>query len=187
MREIENQSQTRSSSDSHQHRSRSLARAVNGWAAACLGLLFTAHVLLGAALQLAPEMPSSLVWAVWAGVGVAIVHIVLSARTTYTMFKDTERPASSKKKAHQKLKWMTGVLLAAAVVVHQFTLNAASADSWGLLAMVFAAAMLSVHLCTGVKSLTRDMNIPSAARTPIKLFSIVCFCIACALLIASRL
>ncbi|MGN0077784.1 MAG: hypothetical protein ACI36V_03260 [Coriobacteriales bacterium] len=182
---------------------RSRVRAANAWLAAGLGLLFCVHLLLGALLVLWPGMPSSLAWVVWIGAAAAAVHVALSAATTYTMFTDKERPASARKRAHQKLKWLTGVLLLAAVGLHQLTLSGVigageAAAPYGLpssdfavllgaAAMIAAGALLAVHLCTGVKSLTRDLDLPGAARTPIKAASIACAALAAALVLYAAL
>lgn len=172
---------------------RSPVRVANGWLAAALSLLFCVHVVLGALLMLLPAMPSRLVWVVWIGAGAAAVHVALSAATTYTMFTDTVRPASPRKRSHQKLKWLTGVLLAAAVAAHQLSLGmlapvpAQAAAPLSCLAMACAAVLLSVHLCTGVKSLTRDIGLPAAARTPFKAVTIACTALAAALLALSCL
>lgn len=168
-------------------------RVANGWLAAALSLLFCVHVVLGALLMLWPGMPSRFVWVVWVGAAAAAVHVALSAATTYTMFTDTVRPASERKRSHQKLKWLTGALLAAAVVAHQLSLGllapvpAQAAAPLSCLAMVAAAVFLSIHLCTGVKSLTRDISLPPAARTPFKAVTITCTALAAALLVLSCL
>lgn len=196
---------------------RSRVRAANAWLAAALGLLFSVHLLLGAVLVLWPGMPSSLAWVLWVGAAGVAVHVALSAATTYTMFTDEERPASARKRAHQKLKWLTGVLLLAAVGLHQLTLSgvvgagetaapyslvegssvlagAAStlasgelAGLFGAAAMIAAGALLAVHLCTGAKSLTRDLDLPAAARTPIKAASIACAALAAVLVLYAAL
>ena len=168
-------------------------RVANGWLAAALSLLFCAHVVLGAVLMLWPGMPTRLVWVVWVGAAAAAVHVALSAATTYTMFTDTTRPASQRKRSHQKLKWLTGALLAAAVAAHQLSLNmlapvpASAAAPLSCLAMASAAIFLTIHLCTGVKSLTRDIGLSATARTSFKAVTIACTALAAALLALSCL
>ncbi|MGN0073427.1 MAG: hypothetical protein ACI36W_06520 [Coriobacteriales bacterium] len=179
--------------DERRKHPRSPLRVANAWVAVVISLLFCVHLLLGAVFMLWPEMPTHFVWVVWLGVGTAALHVLMSAATTYTMFTDAVRPASQRKKSHQKLKWLTGTLLAAAVAAHQLSLGvldpatAQDAEPVLCLLMACAAVCLCVHLCTGVKSLTRDIGLPAAARTPFKVVAIGCASASAALLLLSCL
>ncbi|MBQ6585406.1 MAG: hypothetical protein IJH83_01195, partial [Coriobacteriales bacterium] len=73
---------------------RSKLRTIGAWVALSITLLFLAHACLGTLRQFWPNMPSSLEWLVWVGVGLIGLHVIIAAGTTYTMWMDTERPPS---------------------------------------------------------------------------------------------
>ncbi|MDO5117535.1 MAG: hypothetical protein Q4D34_03520 [Eggerthellaceae bacterium] len=159
------------------------ARVVNAVAACFIMLLFLVHACLGTLKLYWPDMPSSLEFIVWFGVAVIVFHVIASIVTTYEMWTDTVRPPSDRKKRHQVLKWVTGVLLACSIVVHQLCvaqlLPPAAVDTLTLPALIVTAILLCWHLFVGAKSLTRDLNLRGALRTPLRVMFIVITVVVC--------
>lgn len=166
-----------------EHRPHTRARVANAVAACFIMLLFLVHACLGTLKLYWPDMPSSLEFIVWFGVAVIVVHVILSIATTYEMWTDTVRPPSERKKRHQILKWVTGVLLACAIVVHQLCvaqlLPSSVVDVLALPTLIVTAVLLCWHLFVGAKSLTRDLNLRGAFRTPLRVAVIVITVVVC--------
>ena len=146
-------------------------RTANGVAAALLCFIFLAHVILGAVKFADLSFDGKFVWVVWVGVGALAVHIALSIGTTVSMLTDTVRPPSDKKKRHQLMKWITGVTLLAAALVHVCTTSAIANGgvveplSWvGFALMIALAAALTWHLLVASKSLLKDLHVPDHKR-----------------------
>ena len=161
-------------------------RLVNAIIAALLAAFFLIHAGLAAAKLCGVDLGETFKWTVWVGVGIIALHVILSLRTTQTMFNDTERPPSAKKRQHQMLKWLTGGVLILAVLFH-FPSGEGASFAYAL-ALIITAAALSWHIYTGTKSLTRDLNLPSSLRPIVR--AIVCLAaaaIAAALITASYL
>lgn len=163
-------------------------RRVNAWIAAGISALFFAHALLGCAVLGIPGFPSRLEWIVWVGVFAIVVHITLSIATTYFMLTDDVRPPSKRKKNHQLLKWITGGLLIASVVGHIVLGKMAGAGNAMAFTLVYVALgvtaiLLCVHVFNGVKSLTRDLNLPSKLRLPIRIVAIALCVLICVFVI----
>ena len=169
--------------DADEPRPHTRARVANAVAACFIMLLFLVHACLGTLKLYWPEMPSSLEFIVWFGVAVIAIHIIISIATTYEMWTDTVRPPSDRKKRHQILKWVTGVLLVCAIVVHQLCvaqlLPPATVDMLTLPALIVTAILLCWHLFVGAKSLTRDLNLRYTLRTPMRVVSIVITVVVC--------
>lgn len=147
----------------------STLRKVNAIAAGIIVVLFALHALLGTLKLSFAHMPSEYAALIWAGVVLVALHVVASIGTTAFMLTDKVHPASTAKKRHQLLKWVTGLLLAALAVAHVLLgFSARVVD-------VLLAAALAWHCYVGTKSLTRDLNLASQLRTPIR---------ACVILIA---
>ncbi|MBQ6453011.1 MAG: hypothetical protein IJJ14_01480 [Coriobacteriales bacterium] len=155
---------------------RSKLRTIGAWVALSITLLFLAHACLGTLRQFWPNMPSSLEWLVWVGVGLIGLHVIIAAGTTYTMWTDTERPPSQRKRQHQIKKWVTGGILLLAIVFHQLWLGH---GIWTQLIMAITAVALCVHLFTSMKSLTRDLGLSRTWRTPARSFVIVLTVLIC--------
>ena len=137
-------------------------RRANAIVAALLAAFFLVHAGLAAAKICGVNLGEAFKFTVWVGVGIIALHMILSLRTTQTMFADTERPPSTKKKQHQMLKWLTGGVLLVAVLFH-FPSGSGSVLIYSLTLIVTAAA-LAWHVWTGTKSLTRDLNLPNSLR-----------------------
>ena len=153
------------------------ARRANGCISTFIVAFFIAHGILGCAL-LAFGFNDALSVAVWAGVGVAGLHVVLCVATSAYQLTDTVRPPSVHKKRHLALKWFTGVLLAAAVLVHVlcFRVFGESGEALtvvGGLAIAVVAALLSAHVCVGAKSLLKDVGIDRAYRPVVKAVAVI--------------
>ncbi|MBQ6586168.1 MAG: hypothetical protein IJH83_05105 [Coriobacteriales bacterium] len=155
---------------------RSKLRTFGAWIALAITLLFLAHACLGTLRQFWPNIPSSLEWLVWVGVGLIGVHVVLAGATTYAMWTDTVRPPSERKKQHQIKKWVTGGILLLAAIFHQLWLGH---GIWTQLIMALTAVALCVHLFTSMKSLTRDLGLSKAWRTPARTFVIALTVLIC--------
>lgn len=154
-------------------------RKINAGIAAALTVFFIAHELLGM-LWSYSAVEQKLAFLVWIGVAVAAIHVLLCLATSKSMLGDEKRPPSAKKKRHLALKWVTGGVVLAAAALHAMQIQVP------LLLFctgMCTAAFLAVHVCTGVKSLTRDLNMPSTARTPFKVIVIAATCAICGALI----
>lgn len=163
---------------------RSGSRLANGAVSALIACFFLIHGLLG---SFAFALPSAhpLLWVVWVGVGFVVLHIVLSAVTSYQQLTDSEYPPSTRKKRHLALKWATGCLLAAAVVAHIACMRipalVIAAPFLPSLSTVVLSAVLAWHICVGMKSLLKDIGVGKKLMTPLRV--LVCalaavFCIA---------
>ena len=101
-------------------------------------------------------------WVVWIGVGFVILHIVLSVVTSYQQLTDAEFPPSARKKRHLALKWLTGILLACAIVTHIACVRVpglvATAPFLPKLATIVLSCVLAWHICVGMKSLLKDIG-----------------------------
>ena len=159
------------------------ARVTNAIAASVIMVLFLVHACLGTLKLYWPDMPSNLEFIVWFGVAVIVFHVIASIVTTREMWIDTQRPPSNRKKRHQILKWITGALLACAIVVHQLCvaqlLPLAAVDMLTLPTLIVTAILLCWHLFVGAKSLTRDLNLRGALRMPLRVVAIVITVVVC--------
>lgn len=137
-----------------------MTRCINGIVSSLLIVVFVGHEISGGFLLHEPWFVSAL-WLVWAGVGIGIVHILLSVKMTQEMFCDKVRPPSAKKKAHQVKKWITGVILGALVAVHIVVRG--DMASWIVIVVLLVIA-LAVHLCISSKSLVKDLGLSTKCR-----------------------
>lgn len=164
-------------------RKRSNMRFANGVVSGLIVCFFLVHGLLG---SFAFALPSAhpLLWVVWVGVGFVVLHIVLSAVTSYQQLTDREFPPSARKKRHLALKWATGGLLAASIVVHIACMRVPAlviaAPFLPKLSTVVLSAVLAWHICVGMKSLLKDVSLSKQLMTPLRV--LVCmlaaaFCI----------
>ena len=142
-------------------------RRINAITAVALALFFFAHAWLAAAKLCGIDLGETFKWTVWVGIGVVVLHVILCLRTTQTMFNDTERPPSAKKKRHQMLKWLTGGVLVLAVLFH-FPSGEGVSPLY-VAGLIITAAALAWHVWTGTKSLTRDLNLPSSLRIAMRI------------------
>ena len=134
-------------------------RTANGIVAALLCVIFAAHAILGGVKIADPTFTGRFVWVVWVGVGLVAVHIIMSIGTTVSMWTDTVRPPSDKKKRHQIMKWVTGVALLAVAGIHMASGMPGSA--WPMAAlMLCVAAALGWHMFVASKSLLKDLHVP---------------------------
>ena len=142
-------------------RKQSNTRIVNGVISAIIVCFFAAHGILGSVFAVAP-FESSIAWAVWIGMALVALHIIVSIVTSYQQLTDAEFPPSARKKRHLVLKWATGILLLVAVGAHVFCIHAygaaaAQSSVTGAIATVAVAAMFAIHTCVGGKSLLKDI------------------------------
>lgn len=165
-------------------------RTANGIFASITCFIFLAHVVLGAWKFFDLSFEGKYVWMVWVGVGVLAVHIALSVGTTVSMLTDTKRPPSAKKKRHQLMKWITGVTLLAAALVHVSTTSAIANGgvvhelSWLEFAlMLVVAAALAWHIFVASKSLLKDLHVPDHKRFRPAMQAVMLGCVAVAAII----
>lgn len=150
---------------------RSKMRLANGIVAVLIVCFFMVHAFLG---SFAPvfAFTSPLRWVVWVGIGFVVLHVVLSIATSYEQMTDVEFPPSARKKRHLVLKWVTGVALAAAVVLHIACMRApgvfAEVPFVPRLATVVLAAVLAWHVCVGMKSMLRDVGLSKKLMGPLR-------------------
>ena len=151
-------------------------RRINAFLAAAITLFFLLHGILGSLLLLFPGFPHEWAVLVWIGAVLVGLHVILSIITTQRMLTDTRRPPSPRKKRHQALKWVTGVVLLICVILHLTLFQGQGSPASllkdhlvALILMVMLAASLGVHICTGVKSLTRDLELSKDLRLPLRL------------------
>ncbi len=144
-------------------------RAPNAFAAAFIVVFFLIHASLGVFAVLS-GWRGTLAWTVWIGAGVIGFHIIMSLATTISMFTDKVRVASKGKRRHQLLKWATG-----GCIVLMFAWHVSGAqrllDAPNILVAIAAVALISAlcwHVWIGAKSLTHDLRISPAFRTPIR-------------------
>lgn len=180
--------------ETHPPHKRTPQRIVNAWLALFLCVLFAAHALLGSIHQANPAFAGRLIWVVWIGVGVVVLHIIMSGVTTYDMWTDTERPASAKKKRHQWLKWITGGLVLACAAAHMYVTLAPGAVPNAVfvlrtLLMIALAGLLAWHIFTSAKSLLKDLmpNVSKRTRTYVRIGVVAFFAIVGAILIIALL
>ncbi|MDO4501764.1 MAG: hypothetical protein Q4D06_01140 [Coriobacteriia bacterium] len=168
-------------------------RIANAVVASFITVLFLGHAFMGE-LSLVFPVSKNLEPLVFVGLGALALHIILSAITTLDMWLSKTRPASDRKKKHQIKKWVFGVILLIIAGLHIVVMMtpAASLRASGqvipaLLLMGVAAIVLCVHICTGAKSVARDLNLPAEVRFPIRALAIsltLALCLAIALIIA---
>lgn len=132
----------------------SKTRNVNGILSAVLVVFFLAHGVMGSLAIMFGYM-SPLIWLVWVGMALVVVHVVVSIVTSWDQLTDAEFPPSSRKKRHLALKWVTGTALAVCVAFHVMREGAVVSR----VAIVAVAVLLAVHACVGSKSLLKDLNI----------------------------
>ena len=168
--------------EGHLPRKRTPQRILNAWIPLVLCLIFAAHALLGAVHVAWPAFYGSLVWVVWIGVGLVVLHIIMSGVTTDDMWTDTERPASERKKRHQWLKWITGGLILLVAAAHvTITLNPGlipgPLPTVRIILMMLLAAALGWHIFTSAKSLLKDLmpKVSKQTRTYVRIVVVAFF------------
>lgn len=142
-------------------RKHSKTRLVNGVLSTIIVVFFAAHGILGSVSAIAP-FDSGLSWAIWIGMACVALHVVVSIATSFQQLTDADYPPSARKKRHLALKWVTGILLLAAVGAHVFCIHtygaaATQASATGALATIAVAATFAIHACVGGKSLLTDI------------------------------
>ena len=169
---------------------RSAPRRANGIVAALLVLFFLcAHGLMGS-LSLAFPLTNHFTWLVWAATAFVVVHIVLSAIVTREKLFNPEKPPTTQKKLKIGLRWATGILIAAMVCMHVGSVvlygdSVIQSTSVGKVSLLALIALIAVHVCTGAKSLVRDLGASKEQKeklkTPLRL--VICL-VAAALFVA---
>ena len=149
---------------------------VNGIVSAIVVVFFVAHSILGGLESVTP-LRSSAPWIIWIGVGAIVVHIAVSAVTSYEQLTDAEFPPSKRKKQHLALKWATGGVLAALAIAHIATTMLYGPDavqaSFAFSALVLMlVAALTIHMWVGAKSLVVDLGLSKSLILPFRV--IVC-------------
>ena len=150
-------------------RKRPTARYVNGILAIVIVAFFAVHGALGAASGFFP-LTRTFAWLVWVGIAIVCVHIVASIVTSRQQLTDREHPPSTRKKRHLALKWVTGVVLAAAVIAHIVVMRTTGetltgAGIGGLVGLIALIALLAAHTCIGVRSLLKDIGADRERKT----------------------
>lgn len=155
----------------HESRKPTPLRTANGMVAALLCLIFLVHAVLGSVKFGNLTFANHFSWVIWVGVALLVVHIIMSVGTTVSMYTDTVRPPSQKKKRHQVLKWVTGCALLAVAALHMaFTsglraggaVAALTPITYVLMAVLIAA--LAWHILVASKSLLKDLHVPHHKR-----------------------
>ena len=168
---------------------RSAPRRANGIVAAVLVVFFLcAHSLLGS-LSLALPLSNHFAWLVWAVTAVIIVHIVLSAVVTREKLSNPEKPPTTKKKLKMGLRWATGILIAVLVCVHAgsvvlFGSSAVQSTQVGKASVIALIVLVAVHVCTGVKSLVRDLGASKEQKDKLKTPMRLAVCLFAVILLA---
>lgn len=154
-------------------------RMPNGAVSTVILVFFLAHAALGVAWRLG-FASSTMVWAVWMGIALIGVHVLLTVATSYSMLTDEHRPPSAKKRQHLWLKWITGGIVVAGAAVHIVVTNqiggGSAAGMQPLIIMLVLLAALGMHACTGVKSLLKDMGWNRAWLVPLRIAIIAVCC-----------
>ena len=159
-------------------------RRINAIIAAVLVVAFSGHALLASAAGVqAPLLaPIPLLLGLLALVA---AHVALSIATTVIMWRDTVRPPSRKKKRHQILKWVTGVVLLAVLTVHVLHPAVAPIVIWSASTLLLAA--FAWHVWTGMKSLARDLRLPGNAKVPLRIVLCALVLVALVVMVATRI
>ena len=149
-------------------RKQSKARFVNGVIAALAMCLFAAHAILGVVSAFVP-VTRTFAPAVWVGMLLVALHVVVSVVTSRQQLLDREHPPSARKKRHLALKWATGIVLIAVVAAHVACVETLGADAaqvtfTGLAAVIALCAVTAAHLWVGSKSLLKDLGFDTRHR-----------------------
>lgn len=150
-------------------------RKINAFVAMLLTIFFITHELLGM-LWSYSAVGKTLAFLVWAGAFMALVHVLFCVATSRSMLNDTKRPPSIKKKRHLLLKWATG---SAVLVTASFHALQTEMPLLLFFAGMFTAAFLAVHVCTGAKSMLKDLRLSAKMRMPFKAAVIAATCAIC--------
>ena len=146
----------------------SIARFINGVISAAIVVFFLVHASMGT-LSALFDFKSSLAWTVWIGVVVVLAHILVSVVTSIQQLNDKKYPPSTRKKLHLLLKWITGVLLAVAAIVHIVCIAlydgvAFQVTASGMMALTWAAPWTSMSSTTvipcSIRSSTWERGVP---------------------------
>lgn len=140
------------------------ARGLNGAVSAIVAVFFLVHGALGALAALT-GFSSPFAWAVWVGVALIGVHVVVSVVTSAEQLGDAERPPSARKKRHLALKWATGALLAVCAGAHVLVPLGRAVSSWIIVGVSIA---LAAHVCVGARSLLKDLGIDRRHKTAVR-------------------
>lgn len=155
-------------------------RLPNGVISGIILCFFVFHAALGVAWRFG-MITGSFALAIWLGVILMGLHMVMSIATSYSMVTDTVRPPSAQKKRHLVLKWVTGGIVVAVAIAHISLVRTQGggidAGMAAMLTMLVLLAALAVHGYTGVKSLTRDLGINKKWRLPLRI-AIIAVCAA---------
>lgn len=138
-------------------------RRVNAIIAVALMVFFFVHAAMGAITQVTP-IENSFKWLIWAFAALILVHAATCVATSYFMLTNTERPPSKGKKQHLVLKWVSGGILLLLALLHAF-----GVANLGVPFLVVLLAVIAWHSYVGVKSFTRDLNMPGKYRLPIRI------------------
>lgn len=109
-------------------------------------------------------------WIVWVGVGVIAVHVALSIGTTRQMLFEKSRLPSTKKKAHQLKKWVSGIAVGVVAAAHVLLIPGSA--SW-VAVVLLLDAVLAAHTCVSAKSLVKDLGIASGFRHAIRALAVI--------------
>ena len=178
---------------SPKEKNKSPLRFVNAVVASCILCFFFIHACLGTGIILYPALPTNLIGLIWLGLAGIVVHIALSARTTYEMFTDTIRPPSPEKRRHMILKWCTGAVLLLAVFIHlpldiksliglNFGVDIVNYGPLSFCLLLLMVAALLWHLFVAAKSLFRDLGHKGARKTPFRVVVFALGLVLCAVL-----
>lgn len=142
-------------------------RRFNAILAVALMLFFFAHATMGSLTQIIP-IQNDVEWLIWTFAALILVHVITCVATSFFMLTNTKNPPSKGKKQHLVLKWATGVLLLLFVFLH-----VTGAFNLYIPIMIMLLGILAWHSYVGVKSFTRDLNMPGSLRMPIRIALIV--------------
>ena len=146
-------------------------RRINGTVSEVLICFFLAHAALGSMSLLYP-ISHEFKFFIWVGIGLIAIHIILSAATSKQMLADKKYPPSARKKKHLALKWLSGMLLVLAAVLHIIGFETSPTSSYSnffLVVSLLITALLTSHVYIGAKSLLKDLNMDRRYRIPLRL------------------
>ena len=154
-------------------RNRSTARLVNAIMSALVLAFFVVHSLLGG-LEGILSLQRPAAYIPWIGVGVVVIHVVMSIVTSYGQLTDAEFPPSSRKKRHLLLKWLSGICLAVVAAIHIVSIQAFGSEAiqvsiTATATVLLLVVVLVIHVWIGAKSLITDLGLHKGLILPLRI------------------
>ena len=142
-------------------------RRFNAVLAIALIVFFFVHATMGSLTQIIP-IQNEVEWLIWTFTALILVHAATCIATSYFMLTNTKNPPSKGKKQHLVLKWASGAVLLLFAFLH-----VTGAFNLYVPIMIQLVGILAWHSYVGIKSFTKDLNMPGTLRMPIRVVLIV--------------